>query len=175
MIKPGALGAVFPSNSISILGLCVRAKDNAELQSLIAAAGESGEIRLCPGIVNFNEEITLTYSITIACAGPKFSCIFDGNGAKRHLSSASTSSSAYAFSGIAFINGFSDDGYGGSVNVSGVFEVGVSSLFDRCLFYNNRAFSSSSYVLYLLYISNSHYHLNHLTFTFVRVVVQFLR
>jgi len=134
MIKPDFHGAVTP-NSVSIFG-CARSDDNDELERLIDAAGPGGEVRLCPGKVEFNNEIKLTKSITIACAGPKFSCIFDGNGVTRHLYSAS--SSAYAFSGIAFINGFSDgvndDGFGGSVNFDG----DESSLFDRCLFYNNR-------------------------------------
>jgi len=143
MIEPDVLDEVIP-NSASILG-CVRANNNAELESLITAAGEGGEVRLCPGIVDFNEQIMLTDSITIACAGPKYSCIFDGKGVTRHLSNTFDSSSAYAFSGIAFINGFWDEsqmGFGaaGSVN----FARG-SSLFDRCLFYNNRVvFSSGS-------------------------------
>eukprot|EP00578_Thalassiosira_sp_NH16_P026910 CAMPEP_0181100890 /NCGR_PEP_ID=MMETSP1071-20121207/13447_1 /TAXON_ID=35127 /ORGANISM="Thalassiosira sp., Strain NH16" /LENGTH=370 /DNA_ID=CAMNT_0023183675 /DNA_START=233 /DNA_END=1345 /DNA_ORIENTATION=- len=140
MIKPE--GEVFP-NSVSILG-CVRAKDNAELESLIVAAGEGGEVRLCPGIVEFNEEIVLTDSITIACAGPKYSCMFDGNGVTRHL--VSESSSAYAFSGIAFINGFSGlSGIGGSVQFGDIGTNAPTSLFDRCLFDGNRAISSSSF------------------------------
>eukprot|EP00578_Thalassiosira_sp_NH16_P024811 CAMPEP_0181099396 /NCGR_PEP_ID=MMETSP1071-20121207/12638_1 /TAXON_ID=35127 /ORGANISM="Thalassiosira sp., Strain NH16" /LENGTH=372 /DNA_ID=CAMNT_0023182057 /DNA_START=232 /DNA_END=1350 /DNA_ORIENTATION=+ len=135
MIKPNILDEVLP-NSASMLG-CVRAKDSEELYRLIVAADPGGEVRLCPGKVEFNSPIELTKSITIACAGPKFSCIFDGNGANNHLYN-SISGLAYAFSGIAFINGFSGEGscgYGGSV----WFGASVSSLFDRCLFYNNRA------------------------------------
>ena len=45
-------------------------------------------------------------------AGLKYSCIFDDKGVTWHL--VSKSSSAYAFGGIAFINGFS--GLGGSVS-----------------------------------------------------------
>ena len=140
MIKPATLGEVFP-NSFSILG-CVRAKDNVELQSLIDAADTGGEVRLCPGIVEFNDVIYLTASITITCAGPKYSCIFDGKGVTWHL--VSESSSAYAFSGIAFVNGLSygsGDGYGGSVYFYGPTS---TSLFDRCLFYNNGVFSSGA-------------------------------
>ena len=147
MIKPATLGEVFP-NSFSILG-CVRAKDNVELQSLIDAADTGGEVRLCPGIVEFNDVIYLTASITITCAGPKYSCIFDGKGVTWHL--VSESSSAYAFSGIAFVNGLSygsGDGYGGSV-----YFYGPTSLFDRCLFYNNGVFSSSSFAVSIIRIA----------------------
>mmetsp|Transcript_5010 Transcript_5010/g.12565 ORF Transcript_5010/g.12565 Transcript_5010/m.12565 type:complete len:375 (+) Transcript_5010:231-1355(+) len=142
MIKPNILDEVLP-NSASMLG-CVRAKDSEELYRLIVAADPGGEVRLCPGIVEFNEEIVLTDSITIACAGPKYSCMFDGNGVTRHL--VSESSSAYAFSGIAFINGFSGlSGIGGSVQFGDIGTNAPTSLFDRCLFDGNRAISSSSF------------------------------
>ena len=102
MITPDFLGAVTP-NSVTIFG-CARADDNDELESLLDAAEPSGEVRLCPGKVEFNNEIDLTKSINITCSGPKFSCIFDGNGLTRHF--ISKSESDLASSGIAFIGTF---------------------------------------------------------------------
>ena len=160
MIKPDFVGAVTP-NSVSIFG-CARADDNDELESIITAAEPGGEVRLCPGKVEFNNEIELTKSITITCAGPKFSCIFDGNGLTRHF--ISESDSDLAFSGIAFINGQTLSGAGGSVKLTSISIYQNTILFDCCLFFDNRAYGSASYgvsririaAVHVLYICCAH-------------------
>ena len=71
---------------------------------------DGDEIYLCPGKVSFSDEIVLptSKSITIACAGPKGSCIFDGNAVTRHFRS-DTSGLTFNFVALIFINGLAGD------------------------------------------------------------------
>src|SRR6056300_1524470 len=57
-------------NPVSMLE-CVKANNNTELNTLISESDDGDEIRLCPGIVDFHNEIELPgdKSITISCAG----------------------------------------------------------------------------------------------------------
>ena len=61
----------------SMHGSCVKAKDNLELSVYISSSPD-GQVSLCPGIVNFYDEIVLDESIvfldesiTLSCAGPR--------------------------------------------------------------------------------------------------------
>ena len=53
---------------VSMLG-CAKANNDTELASLISGSDDGDTILLCPGKVTFNNEIELTKSITIKCAG----------------------------------------------------------------------------------------------------------
>ena len=125
----------------SIHGSCVHANDDTELGMYINSSPD-GQVRLCPGIVNFSDEIVLTTSITLSCAGPKGSCILDGKEATRHFVSV-TGGVTFTFIGLVLINGLADDDsslapYGGSV----LFAFSTY-IFNDCFFHNNRATSSS--------------------------------
>ena len=122
-------------------GSCVHANDDTELAMYINSSPD-GQVRLCPGIVNFSDEIVLTTSITLSCAGPKGSCILDGKEATRHFFSE-TAGLTLSFIGLVLINGFVDDSStpgpaGGSLLLNG-----PTIIIDDCFFYNNRATSSS--------------------------------
>ena len=54
----------------SIQGSCVHANDDTELRMYINSS-PYGQVRLCPGIVDFYNEIVLSKSITLSCAGPR--------------------------------------------------------------------------------------------------------
>ena len=113
---------------------CVKANNNTDLATLINESVDGDEIHLCPGVVDFDNEIEieLSKSITIICAGPKAaSCIFDGHEATGHFF-ITGSGFTLAFVGLVFINGLT--GFGGSLNLSG-----ITSIFNNCVFYNNRA------------------------------------
>ena len=125
----------------SIQGSCVHANDDTELGMHINSSPD-GQVRLCPGIVDFDDEIVLTTSITLSCAGPKGSCILDGKEATRHFFSFEKGVT-YTFIGLVLINGLADDDsslvpYGGSVLF-----IFSTYIFNDCFFYNNRATSSS--------------------------------
>ena len=132
---------------VSMLG-CVKANNDTELASLISGSDDGDEIRLCPGIVNFFDEIVLEKSITISCAGsgPKDVCILDGHGETRHFRRSSTDDDlTFAFIGLVLINGLVDNNNsltsqprGGSLRL-----VGSTNIIEGSLFYNNRATSSS--------------------------------
>ena len=129
-------------------GSCVYAKDFAELSAIIGNASDGDTILLCPGKVTFNDEIVLTKSITIECAGTKGSCVFDGNEKNRHFFS-DTSGVTLVFISLVFINGFADDASSEASQFSGaeggsVFFLGAgsTSIFTDSLFYNNLATSS---------------------------------
>ena len=131
-------------------GSCVYAKDNAELSAIIGNASNGDTILLCPGRVTFNDEIVLIKSITIECDGPKASCVFDGKEKNRHLSSTAADLTL-VFVGIAFVNGFANNAsslaapFGGAAGGSVLFVGGsTSSIFNDCLFLNNRVTSSTS-------------------------------
>ena len=125
----------------SMHGSCVKANDDTELGMYINSSPD-GQVRLCPGIVNFYDEIELTTSITLSCAGPKGSCILDGNEATRHFFSNSADLT-FTFIGLVLINGLAKDSstsgpFGGSVFLVS----GSTIIIDGSLFYNNRATSS---------------------------------
>ena len=127
----------------SIQGSCVHANDDTELGMYINSSPD-GQVRLCPGIVDFYDEIVLTTSITLSCAGPKGSCILDGNEATRHFFS-NTADLTFTFIGLVLINGLAKDSstfgpLGGSVAL-----FGSTIIIDGSLFYNNRATSSSTF------------------------------
>ena len=131
---------------VSMLG-CVKANNDTELASLISGSDDGDEIRLCPGIVNFFDEIVLEKSITISCAGsgPKDVCILDGHEATRHFRSSTDDDLTFAFIGLVLINGLVDNNNsltsqprGGSLRL-----VGSTNIIEGSLFYNNRATSSS--------------------------------
>ena len=127
---------------------CDHVTTSAELSALIIS-NAGGEVRLCPGKVNFSSQIELASSpggIIISCVGPDGSCILDGNGITRHF--FSDSEDIYAFSGLSFVNGFANDSSTNGQNGGSIrFSQGPTSTFDRCLFYNNRANSSSDLVV----------------------------
>ena len=131
------------ANGDSMLG-CFNPRNDDDLRGYINLRQDGDEIRLCPGIVDFSSEIELTKSVTISCAGPKRSCILDGNGGTRHFVS-NAGGLTLAFVDLSLINGFVLDGdslvAGGSVFLSG-----TTSIFDGCFFYNNRVTSSTGVV-----------------------------
>ena len=148
-----------PPNLGSMLE-CVKANNDTELSTLISESDDGDEIRLCPGIVDFHNEIVLTKSVTIICAGegPNGACILDGNEDTRHFRGNTNAvglgfglgfGKTLVFIGITFINGFVDDDptnfsgpFGGSLNL-----FASTIILTGCLFYNNRAtFSSGSAV-----------------------------
>ena len=93
---------------------CVKAKDDTELRMYISSSPD-GQVRLCPGIVHFYDEIVLDDSITLSCAGPRGSCILDGNEETRHFVS-DTDGITLSFIGLVLINVLTDDdtaNYGG--------------------------------------------------------------
>ena len=129
----------------SIHGSCVQAKDNAELSVYISNAQNigDGQVRLCPGIVDFDDEIVLTTSITLSCAGPTGTCILDGHGETRHFFSG-TGGLTLTFISLVLINGLAGNdsnfgGLGGSV-----YSDGSTIIIEGSLFSNNRVTSSSS-------------------------------
>ena len=122
-------------------GSCVKANDNTELGMYINSSPD-GQVRLCPGTVNFSDEIVLTTSITLSCAGPTGTCILDGHGETRHFFS-DTADLTFTFIGLVLINGFVDDSStpgqaGGSLRL-----LLSNTIIEGSLFYNNRATSSS--------------------------------
>ena len=124
----------------SVHGSCVEAKDNVDLGIYINSS-QDGQVRLCPGTIHFYDEIELTKSIAISCAGSKGSCVLDGNEATRHFRS-NTFDITLSFIGLTLINGVADDGstvkpQGGSVNLSQSINI-----FKHCVFYNNHARST---------------------------------
>ena len=129
---------------------CDHATTSAELQALISS---NSTVRLCPGKVDFSSEVTLAccpLNKIISCAGPDGSCILDGNGITRHFFSDGSAVS-YAFSGLSFVNGFANDSSTNGQNGGSIrFSAGPTSTFDRCLFYNNRANSSSDLVVSII-------------------------
>lgn len=131
---------------------CDHATTSAELDALISS-NAGGEVRLCPGKVDFSSEIELACGsggIIISCAGPDGSCILDGSGITRHFFSDSSAVS-YVFSGLSFVNGFANDSSTNGQNGGSIrFSAGPTSTFDRCLFYNNRANSSSDLVVSII-------------------------
>lgn len=139
---------------------CDHATTSAELDALISS-NAGGEVRLCPGKVDFSSQIELGLGtlcspsgacsdIIISCAGPDGSCILDGNGITRHFFSDGSAVS-YAFSGLSFVNGFANDSSTNGQNGGSIrFSAGPTSTFDRCLFYNNRANSSSDLVVSII-------------------------
>ena len=124
---------------------CVQAKDDMDLRILIANASEGNTILLCPGKVTFSNEIELTKSITISCAGPTGSCIFDGNEATRHFASILIDGKTFAFIDLTFINGLANDNSvgGGAEGGSLLLAFGSTTILTGCVFYNNRATFSS--------------------------------
>jgi len=130
----------------SIQGSCVKANNNVDLGIYINSSPD-GQVRLCPSIVDFYDEIVLTTSITLSCAGPKGTCILDGNGETRHFVST-TADITLSFLGLSLINGFVDDDssfnprFGGSLYL-----FGSTNIIDGSLFYNNRAISSTDSVV----------------------------
>ena len=136
---------------------CVKASNDTELASLISDAqgvGGDGQVSLCPGIVHFHDEIVLDKSITIVCAGSGLdACILDGNEATRHFRS-STVGITLSFIDLVLINGFADDSsviftrLGGSV----YFDGSSTNIFNDCLFYNNRATSSTVDAVSIIFI-----------------------
>ena len=121
-------------------GSCVHANDDTELGMYINSSPD-GQVRLCPGIVNFSDEIVLTTSITLSCAGPTGTCILDGHGETRHFFS-DTGGLTLTFISLVLINGLAGNGsslapFGGSVLF-----VLSTSIFNDCFFYNNRVISS---------------------------------
>jgi len=132
---------------------CDHVTTSDELRTLISS-NAGGEVRLCPGKVDFSSEIMLSccpLNRIISCAGPDGSCILDGNGITRHFFSNNGPGASYTFSGLSFVNGFANDispngQNGGSIR----FSQGPTSIFNRCLFYNNRANSSSDFVVSII-------------------------
>ena len=132
----------------SMHGSCVHANDDTELGMYINSSPD-GQVRLCPGIVNFSDDIVLTTSITLSCAGPKGSCILDGNEATRHFFS-DTAGLTLSFIGLVFINGLADDDdsdgpFGGSLDF-----FRSTIIINGSLFYNNRATSSTGLVVSII-------------------------
>ena len=132
---------------------CAKANNDTELASLISDAqgvGGDGQVSLCPGIVDFFNEIVLTKSITIICAGLGLdACILDGHEETRHFRS-SPGGITLAFIGLVFFNGLADDSstsglFGGSLRL-----IGSTNIIDGSLFYNNRAISSSGNAVSIL-------------------------
>ena len=149
MIKPiddkKAVVAFLKSLSHTDQDGCVKANNNTDLATLINESVDGDEIRLCPGIVDFSSQIELSMSksITIICAGPKGSCIFDGHEDTRHFV-VTGSGFTLAFVGLVFINALADIStfgrdFGGSLNLSG-----ITSILNDCVFYNNRVVSAST-------------------------------
>ena len=142
-------------NSLNLNG-CANANNNTDLASIIDSASDGDTVLLCPGKVTFNDEIVLTKSITIECAGTKGSCIFDGNENNRHFFSE-TSSITLVFIALVFINGFADDASstasqcGGAEGGSVFFLGGSTSIFIDSLFYNNLATSSNDFAVSIIY------------------------
>ena len=133
---------------------CVKASNDTELASLISDAqgvGGDGQVSLCPGKVDFYNEIVLDKSITIICAGVGLdACILDGHGVTRHFRS-STGGLTLAFIGLVFFNGLTDDdtaNFGG--NGGSVFLRGSTNIIKGSLFYNNRATSSTGFVVSII-------------------------
>ena len=124
---------------------CVKAKDDLELSVYISNAQNigDGQVRLCPGTIHFRNEIVLTTSITLSCAGPKGSCILDGKEATRHFVSV-TDGVTFTFLGLVLINGFADNGSSLAPSGGSVLFVFSTSIFSDCFFYNNRAISSTA-------------------------------
>jgi len=153
---------------VSMLG-CAKANNDTELASLISESDDGDEIRLCPGTVNFDNEIVLDKSITIICVGTRGSCILDGKEVTRHFVST-TADLTFTFIDLVLINGLADDSstfepFGGSLLF-----VGSTIIIDGSLFYNNRATSSLDnavsiifiwihvqFALMLAYYSNTHF------------------
>ena len=144
-------------NPVSMIG-CVKANNDTELSTLINESGDGDEIRLCPGIVDFHNEIVLPdddKSLTISCAGegPNGACILNGNEVTRHFRNTAAGLTL-AFIGIVFINGFafaddvSSDGgpFGGSL-----FLLGSTIILTGCVFYNNHVSSSGTTVSIISY------------------------
>ena len=131
----------------SMHGSCVKANNNVDLGIYINSSPD-GQVRLCPGTIDFHNEIVLPdKSITLSCTGPRGSCILDGHEETRHFFS-DDEGLTFAFIGLALINGFVDDSSndparGGSVRLNN----GSTGIFDGILFYNNRAISSTDSVL----------------------------
>ena len=173
-----------PPTHDSIHG-CVKPKNNLELSVYISNAQNNGDgqVRLCPGTIHFYDEIELDDSITLSCSAPKGMCILDGHGVTRHFLSFATGITL-AFIDLALINGFVDNNhpFGGSLRLAG-----STSIFNGCLFYNNRVTSSFDSIVsimckntckvfshacqyYAIPYSNTHFF--HCTFTLFRMVVQ---
>ena len=134
---------------------CVKAKNNLELSVYISNAQNigDGQVRLCPGTIHFYDEIELDESLTLSCAGSKGSCILDGNEETRHFSNETPGLSlTFAFIGLVFINGFTDDasnfepGFGGSL----WFSEGSTIIINGSLFYNNLATSSTDFAVSII-------------------------
>ena len=131
---------------------CIKANNDTELSTLISESDDGDEIRLCPGIVDFHNEIELTKSVTIICAGegPNGACILDGNEATRHFVS-NFGGKTFAFIVIVFINGFANESsgiggpFGGSLNL-----FGSTIILTGCVFKNNRATSSSGNIVSII-------------------------
>ena len=123
---------------------CVKAKDDLELSVYISNAQNigDGQVRLCPGTIHFRNEIVLTTSITLSCAGPKGSCILDGKEATRHFFSE-TAGLTLSFIGLVLINGLADDSSTPGPAGGSLLLYGPTIIIDDCFFYNNRATSSS--------------------------------
>jgi len=137
----------------SMIG-CAKANNDTELASLISESDDGDKIRLCPGKVDFYDEIVLDKSITIICAGSGLdACILDGNEATRH-SRSNTAGLTLSFLGLVFFNGVTDDssndpGFGGSLDFFGS---GSTIIIDGSLFYNNHVTSSSFGVVSIIFI-----------------------
>ena len=151
-----------PTHDSMMHGSCVYAKDESDLMYFINSS-KDGQVLLCPGKVTFRNEIVLTKSITIECAGPKASCIFDGKENNRHIFSE-TDRLTFVLVGLSFLNGFADDASmsgpqinrangaaGGSLNLAGERS---TVIIDSCLFYNNLVRSSNFFAVSI--IMNSH-------------------
>ena len=134
---------------------CVKANNDTELFSLISdsqGVGGDGQVRLCPGIVDFENfiPIPLTKSITIICAGvgTKDMCILDGHGVTNHFynDSGGFGGLTFAFIGLIFINGSGGFSTSTALRYGGgsLYLVGSTNIIQGSLFYNNRATSSSS-------------------------------
>ena len=132
----------------SIHGSCVHANDDTELGMYINSSPD-GQVRLCPGTIHFHNEIVLDDSITLSCAGPKGSCILDGNEETRHFVSE-TAGLTLVFIDLTLINGLAKDSstfgpLGGSVAL-----FGSTIIIEGSLFFNNRAISSTGFVVSII-------------------------
>ena len=128
----------------SMHGSCVEANDDMELRVRINNANDGDTILLCPGKVTFNNEIELTKSITISCAGPMGmgACILNGNESTRHFFS-DVGGKTFAFIDLTFINGLADDGSNDGSGGGSLRLFGSTNILTGCVFKNNRATSSS--------------------------------